>query len=201
MRGSCGDPFGIETSADYFSRDLRDDGIAVGAQLSHSGGNPMSQQTNAGFNAPGFSVGADCEAGTMPSGCTSDRFDMPWPLAFFSAMYSGVCAGKWSRALGVGYSAACLGSWSSRERVDPSGFMPVVAIPALSFQSRADAVAHKACALIATSPAEFPASLFPSFAFARLVGVGHKPKWISSMGRIDGTSRDNGRPAGVANAF
>jgi hypothetical protein len=32
-------------------------------------------------------------------------------------------------------------------------------------------------------------------------GVGHKPQAISSMGRIDGTSRDNGRPAGVADAF
>jgi hypothetical protein len=32
-------------------------------------------------------------------------------------------------------------------------------------------------------------------------GVGHKPEAISSMGRIDGTSRDNGRPAGVTDAF
>jgi hypothetical protein len=32
-------------------------------------------------------------------------------------------------------------------------------------------------------------------------GVGHKPQSISPMGRIDGTSRDNGRPAGVADAF
>jgi hypothetical protein len=52
--------------ADHFGRDLRDDGIAVGAQLSHSGGNPMSQQTNAGFNAPGFSVGSD-----EPMACTA----------------------------------------------------------------------------------------------------------------------------------
>lgn len=31
--------------------------------------------------------------------------------------------------------------------------------------------------------------------------VGHKPKSISPMGRIDGTSRDNDRPDGVADAF
>lgn len=39
-----------------FRSDLRDDGITEGAQLTHSGGNPMSQQTNAGFKAPGFPV-------------------------------------------------------------------------------------------------------------------------------------------------
>jgi hypothetical protein len=33
------------------------------------------------------------------------------------------------------------------------------------------------------------------------VGVGHKPQSVPSMGRIDGTSRDNGRPDGVADAF
>ena len=36
----------------YFSDILRDDGIAKGAQFSHSLGYPMSQQTNVGFNAP-----------------------------------------------------------------------------------------------------------------------------------------------------
>lgn len=70
-------------------------------------------------------------------------------------------------------------------------------------RSCAIGVAHiaKACVRIAARPAELPASLFPSFAGARLVGVGHKPKSISAMGRIDGTSRDNGRPAGVTDAF
>jgi hypothetical protein len=33
------------------------------------------------------------------------------------------------------------------------------------------------------------------------VGVGHKPEAISSVGRVDGTSRDNGSPAGVVDAF
>jgi hypothetical protein len=32
-------------------------------------------------------------------------------------------------------------------------------------------------------------------------GVGHKPQPVPSMGRVDGTSRDNGRPPGVADAF
>jgi hypothetical protein len=57
--------------------------------------------------------------------------------------------------------------------------MPVVDMPALSFQSRADAVDHRVAA----------------------VGVGNDPNSISSMGRVDGTSRYNGRPAGVSDAF
>lgn len=56
----------IEVGADDFGRNLRDDGIAKGAQFTHSGGNPMSQETNSGFNAPGFSVGSDGEAGAVP---------------------------------------------------------------------------------------------------------------------------------------
>jgi hypothetical protein len=48
----------VHIGADYFGRDLRDDRVAKGAQFTHSGGNPMSQETNSGFNAPGFSVGS-----------------------------------------------------------------------------------------------------------------------------------------------
>ena len=47
-------------------RYLRDDGITVGAQASHSGGNPMSQHTKTGFNAPGFPVAAGNEDGVIP---------------------------------------------------------------------------------------------------------------------------------------
>jgi hypothetical protein len=41
-------------------------------------------------------------------------------------------------------SCATRGSWSSLERVEPSGFVPVSAMPGESFQSRADAVGHEA---------------------------------------------------------
>lgn len=37
--------------------------------------------------------------------------------------------------------------------------------------------------------------------WSRVVGVGHKPESISTVGRVDGTSRDNGRPPGVADSF
>ncbi len=66
--------------------------------------------------------------------------------------------------------------------------------------SDARGVGQRANALMATNPAELPASLFPSFAFARLVGVGHKPQSISAMGRIDGTSWEYGSPDGVTRA-
>jgi hypothetical protein len=47
-----------------------------------------------------------------------------------------------------------------------------------------------------TARSELP---FPPFVVTR--GVGHKPKAVSAMGRADGTSRDNGRPAGVTDSF
>ena len=72
----------------------------------------------------------------------SFRFDMPWPFALCFAMYSGVCGGKWSRLVGVGHveaAAICRGNWSSRTR--PSS--ATVAMPGVSFQSRAEGVTHK----------------------------------------------------------
>ena len=39
-------------------RDLRDDGVSVGAEFSHAVGNPMSQRTKAGLSDPRFSVSA-----------------------------------------------------------------------------------------------------------------------------------------------
>lgn len=45
---------------------------------------------------------------------------------------------------------------------------------------------------------EFPCS---RYLCSLLVGVGHNPESVTSVGRIDGTSRDNGRPAGVADGF
>jgi hypothetical protein len=146
----------------------------------------MSQQTNAGFNAPGFSVVADDPGVVAPA------------------------------------AIACPDSFGS-----PRLFhLPFVR----STESSATGVCHSACARIATSPAELPASLFSPFAGARLVGVGHsetsratfgssflptpaeprlseakgvghKPQAVPSVGRVDGTSRDNGRPAGVTDAF
>ena len=51
-----------------------------------------------------------------------------------------------SLAVGVAHPArfACRGNWSSLERSEPSGFVAVVAMPAVSFQSRADGVTHVA---------------------------------------------------------
>lgn len=49
---------GQHITAYHLCRNLRDDGISVGAQASHSGGYPMSQRECAGFNRPPFSVSA-----------------------------------------------------------------------------------------------------------------------------------------------
>ena len=48
----------LHVGRDHCCRDLRDDGIAVTAQSSHSGGYPMSQRLKAGLSWPGFPVSA-----------------------------------------------------------------------------------------------------------------------------------------------
>ncbi|MYC31590.1 MAG: hypothetical protein F4X64_00240 [Chloroflexi bacterium] len=45
-------PSGVCGVGDEIGRELRDDRVSDGAQLSHSGGNPMSQRLNAEFNEP-----------------------------------------------------------------------------------------------------------------------------------------------------
>lgn len=172
----------------------------------------MSQQTNAGFNAPGFSVVADDPACAMPctapSGCpvsacmtrcgsgmpVSVGRIVPAPRAASCVVGVGHIASACARIatspaelpasllpsfagasdVGVGHIAAatCRGSWSIRLR--PSS--RVVVIPGESFQSRADAVTHSAAS------------------------VGNEPETVTTVGRIDGTSRDNDSPAGVADA-
>lgn len=80
-----------------------------------------------------------------------------------------------SSATGVCHIAAatCRGNWSILLR--PSA--RVVVIPGESFQSRADAVTHSA------------------------ISVGDEPQAITTVRPVDGTSRDNGRPPGVTDAF
>src|SRR5690606_36904979 len=70
-------------------------------------------------------------------------------------------------------AATCRGSWSILLR--PSGRS--VAMPGVSFQSRALGVTH--------NDASF----------------GDEPQTVTAVGRIDGTSRDNRRPPGVADPF
>jgi hypothetical protein len=198
---------------DHFDFALR--GIASGAQSNQAGGKPISHATNSGANAPGFSVVADDPAGTSPG------------TAAVTAAKSGPCERAASRIA------------PSVERT------PLSASDAVGVGQQAIA-----CARIDTSPAELPASLLPSFAGAKLVGVaqsavstcirrsvrltpqapfnaalraknasGEPPGWatvgvahsaislgddpqaISTVRPIDGTSRDNGRPAGVTDAF
>jgi hypothetical protein len=132
----------------------------------------MSQQTNAGFNAPGFSVVADDPDSAMPCAAKSGEL----PRSTSRRAPSGDRIDLSALAVGVGHSAAgvfcaiqytCLGSRSSR--LAPS-FLGAKLMPMLSLWSR-------------------------------VVGVGHKPQAVASMRGVDGTSRDNGRPAGVSDAF
>ena len=63
----------LEIRGDYFRGDLRDDGIARGAEASHPGGNPMSQRENAGFSWPGFAVSA-----VEPHGISPESTNWAW---------------------------------------------------------------------------------------------------------------------------
>ena len=201
----------VHVRADHFGRERDADRVTVGAQASHSGGNPMSQQTNAGFNAPGFSVVADDPAVSTP--CASRHANCPSvspkPLPFpvrslHSARRCKSRSGSFASkpdALGVGHIAITC--------PDNFGSPRLFHFPLTRFtESSATGVCHSAITC-AFKSGDFPRStsvLAPSgvriaLSASDAVGVGHKPQPVPSVGRIDGRSRDNGRPAGVADTF
>jgi hypothetical protein len=181
----------------------------------------MSQQTNAGFNAPGFSVVADDPSGVGPCGnpsrsrisgriLSTSRGTSP---DIASATCSMLIADMLScrsiddtlvrcaDARGVGQSAMTCAQRSgdfprSTSVRAPSGVRIDLSALAVGVgQSVAFQTARPSSPLIATF-----GQYAPSFQ-SRAVGVGHKPQPLASVGGIDGTSRDNGRPAGVADTF
>lgn len=132
----------------------------------------MSQQTNAGFNAPGFSVVADD----------------PCVIAPGAAAATAAKSGPWLRAASLIAPSVDLTPLSASDAVavchiasfasaDSFGSPRLLYFPRSRFTaSSATGVCHiaaTACARIATNPAELPASLLPPFAGARLVGVAH----------------------------
>lgn len=97
-------PYPFLAGPDEFRRGFRDNRIAVAAQASHSGGYPMSQRECAGFNRPGFSVGAEDPFGPGPESADRACFDSGLPsfraerAAIISGLPSSQCM---SRAVGV----------------------------------------------------------------------------------------------------
>jgi hypothetical protein len=125
--------------------------------------------------------------------------------------------------------AACRGNWSRRVRSDPSGLVPVVAIPGVSFQSRQPAitaicdngtpvsvdlggsvprlwscavgVAHPAsCAVVGRSLKHVPLWPYGLFALSSC-GVGQPVEALSNVWRADAVCANNRRPAGVISSF
>jgi hypothetical protein len=166
----------------------------------------MSQQTNAGFNAPGFSVVADDPGVVVPSAFAmtcSDVMQLRGP-PFIRAFIAMCAAGDLlsSFATGVGHSAITCAHRSgdlprSTSVRAPSGVRIDLSAEAVAVGQRARPVRMQVAA------SDFDCCEFPCSRYlcSLLVGVGHKPESVTPMGRIDGTSRDNGRPAGVADAF
>ena len=129
----------------------------------------MSHRENAGLNcgdAPGFSVVADDPLKVPPTCCVSGT-PVSCGRGGFTPRFASIRVGVFHNAANT-----CLGSWSIRER--PSG--RVVAIPGVSFQSRAEAVTQSA-------------------------GCRNAPETITSMRRVDGTSWKYVCIEGVTRAF
>lgn len=151
--------------------------MVVGAQSSHSGGKPINHPTKAGANAPGFSVVSDDPASAGPSAFAITCSEVmqlrgpPFMRAFIARCASGDLLSSF--ATGVGQSARAV----SRRACIAS---PI---------SRPSAIRR-------SIPGSRQSSLSPSLAS----GVCHKPKAVATVGRVDGTSRDNDRPAGVVDA-
>lgn len=78
------------------------------------------------------------------------------------------------------HKVACLGSWSNRRRSDPSGLVPVVAIPDESFQSRLAGLHHPARNILA-SVAKLVWRTRPVFRFTHLLPTLSKSSLISPV--------------------
>ena len=123
---------------DEFGEDLRDDRVAVGAQLAHSTGNPMSQRECSGFSWPPRVVDAGEPFGVSPG--TAKSATVRRLLSVLPASLFPFCAGV--PAIGVGHPARRATSFSGR------AFSPCLLL-ALLFQSRALVVGHGAKAATA----------------------------------------------------
>jgi hypothetical protein len=103
---------------------------------------------------------------------------------------------------------ACRGSWSSLERSEPSGLTPVVAMPAVSFQSRALGVDHEAKLLWAVKvsatprewriPADSPSSALGVAQLERSATACRSgPPAVERSTRRSLDARSSGPPVGV----
>lgn len=115
---------------DEFCCKRRDDRIPCGAQLSHSGGYPMSQREKAGASWPGFSVGAGEPLEVGPGIGVSCE---PWASGKPHLFALGVLHGA--------YAVACSLRGRALRFIVSSLAWPF-------FQSRAEGVAHEAISAV-----------------------------------------------------
>lgn len=184
----------FEVGADELRRDLRDDGVAVGAQLSHSGGNPSSQPANSGWREPApFSIGA-FEVLAVVDTCDGSG-EPPAPKLMFGPPFSP------SEARTVDQSANTISRSGRAFRSSVSWLAD------LDLWSLAVAVGHIAITIassrlrrpcshlfVATRGEGIPRLGSPSFA----VAVGHKPIAIPEMVRVRARGLQRDCPHGVS---
>ena len=181
---------------------LGDDGVAIGAQSSHAGGNPISQRENAGFNAPRFAVEAGEPDGTRPRVCSESGLPLGcsarawWKSSVPSSLFQ-------SRLAGVAQPAARPEISNSSFRSPPREVCP----PFIAF-----GVGHPVFRM--TSFAKLPlversvpfgsprrsvfsvvwSGMLPSTAF----GVGHPEESLADVRGADARSREIGGPDGIS---
>ena len=176
----CGHQIRSSTAEVRFDEDLRGlrvDGVAVGAQASHSAGIPMIQRECAGFNWPPLSIPAVEPVSSSP----------------VAVSRAGPAA---SVTVGVGHPASAT--------ICPSG-LPV-SHGLASFTPRAASVTvgvgHPASHAVLPSSALIGtlSHCAPSFQ-SRVVGVGHPVKSVTDVRRTDARRRKRDRPEGVTQGF
>ena len=201
------------------------DCIAVTAQSSHSGGSAINQRECAGFNWPPLFVPAEQPVSISPKAVSRAGPSAVSRAIGLSATVALLPSGRlpvgeapvaWrepspSPRVGVGHpaSTACLGSMSVRERVEPSGFVPVVAIPGLSFQSRALGVVqpHVRASQFRSAAPPLPFVRLPgprirtSCACGVVQPLSAPVQSLSDMRRAEARSAGIDRPAGVSRRF
>jgi hypothetical protein len=149
-----------------FSVDLRNDAVARKTPSVNASGHPISQQAKAGFGAPRFSVVADDPLGAVPEICICMVRGDPPCAYFFGLLPLSVAETDVHSACGS--CAIWRGSWSMRF-LSPAS----VAIPALSFQSRADGVTNcDSSPFSSISPFRLPERVFLPPCTSATVGVG-----------------------------
>ena len=184
----------VEIALDERCCGLRDDGVAVGAQASHSGGSPMSQRECAGFNWPPLSIPAEEPVSISPVAVSRAGCGLSFKCKMSSVRYPDVrpvamrlgriaLRSTTSIVFGVGQPVNVAAVFRAIPPCRPGGTFAPVPSFALGVGQPASHATRPRSAFSGTFAFGFP----PSFQ-SRVVGVGHPVQSLTDMGRADARS-------------